>query len=238
MATATGTDLVSASLRKIGVLAAGEPLDAAEAQDALDELNRMLETWSLMRGVIYRVLSIVASLVVGQASYTIGAGGDINVTRPVNITNGYTRRGTLDFAFQLINNQQYDGIGIKTLQAPWPTFAYYDPGYPLGTISFWPRPTEANELHLSADYQFSPLTAITDTLSLPPGYKDALVHALGKRLAPEYGKSLSQEFLDDWRACMRALRQSNTVAVEADLDPRLTTARGQDPNWIQHGGYR
>jgi hypothetical protein len=42
----TGRDLVAASHRKIGALAAGESLEAQQATDGLAELNRMLSSWS------------------------------------------------------------------------------------------------------------------------------------------------------------------------------------------------
>jgi len=240
MATSTARDLLAASLRKIGVLAAGEPMEPDQASDALDELSRMLETWGLQRRLVFRVLEIVKPLTAGQASYTIGPGGQINTTRPLQIRQdaGFTRRGTLDFPLEGITAFQYDAIGLKALPAPWARWVYYDPAFPLGTITLWPVPSEANELHLRADAQFTSPATLNDTLSFPPGYVDALVHGLGKRLASEYGKTLSAEFQEEARRCEAALKTSNAQPVIADFDPRLAGTKGRDAGYILHGGYR
>lgn len=43
----TARDLVEAALRELGELAAGEPMNADDAQEVLTALNRMVKAWSL-----------------------------------------------------------------------------------------------------------------------------------------------------------------------------------------------
>lgn len=43
----TATDIIKASLRKIGVLASGEAAQASEASEALEALNAMMHGWKL-----------------------------------------------------------------------------------------------------------------------------------------------------------------------------------------------
>lgn len=238
MPTSTVFDLVTATLRKIGVHPAGEVMGADEAQDALDELNRMLETWGAQRRLVYRRVAATKQVTPGVPTLTVGPGGDIDITRPLAIREAYFRIGTIDYPIEIFYADQYANIGLKSLQTFWPTVLYYDPSFPFGTITFYPIPSTAGEFHVQVDMQFAPFAAITDTLSFPPSYADGLVYALGKRLAPEYGKALSQEFLDDWRRIENAIAKQNHRPVIAITDPRLPGAGVTDPNWVQHGGFR
>ena len=238
MPTTTVADLITSSLRKIGVHPAGEAVEADEAQDALDELNRMLETWGAQRRLVYRRVSASKQVVPGVGSITIGVGGDINIARPLAIREAYFRIGTIEYPIEIFYADQYANIGLKSLQTFWPTVLYYDPAFPLGVITFYPVPSAAGTFFVQVDMQFSALNAITDQLSFPPSYADGLVYALGKRLAPEYGKTLSQEFIDDWRRIENAIARQNHRPVIAITDPRLPGAGVTDPNWVQHGGFR
>jgi len=238
VATSTVLDLITASLRKIGVHPSGEAPEADEAQDAIDELNRMLETWTAQRRLVFRRLAATKTVTPGVPSLTIGPGGDIPIARPLAIREAYFKIGTIDYPIDIFYADQYANIGLKSLQTFWPTVLYYDPAFPLGVITFYPIPAAAGELHVQVDMPFSAFSAVTDLLSFPPSYADGLVYALGKRLAPEYGRTLSAEFMDDWRRTENALAKVNHRPVIAITDPRLPGAGVTDPNWIQHGGFR
>jgi hypothetical protein len=70
-------DLISGALRSIGALAAGEPVDASTANDALGMLNDLLDMWSNEKLMVYYTTEIVFPLVGGQYQYTIGPTGQI-----------------------------------------------------------------------------------------------------------------------------------------------------------------
>lgn len=238
MTTVAALTLVTDALRKLGVIASGEALAADQGADGLAELNRMLEVWALQHRMVYRVVDVLVTLTPTVASYTIGPGGDVNTTRPVRLNEtGFTRRGTLDFPLTVINRTQYDSFLLKSLPTPWPSFVYYDAAVPLGTLTFFPTPTEGNVVHLAADVQFTAFTALATSLSFPPGYQDGLTLELALRLAPDYGVQIPPAMALQLRMTMRAIKQANAVPVVADIDPRLAGTPGKDAAWIYHGGY-
>ena len=69
-------DIISASLREIGVLAAGEAATYDDANDAMTALNRMLDASGVDRLEIYTTTRTVFDLVPNQASYLLGAAPD------------------------------------------------------------------------------------------------------------------------------------------------------------------
>lgn len=239
MPTATALDVITASLRRIGVHPAGEVIEGDEGEDALDELNRMLDSWGAQRRMVYRRVTGVMIVTSNQATITIGPGGDINMpVRPLAIREAFYRIGTIDYPIEQFTADQYFNVGLKSLRTFWPTVLYYDPAWPLGIVNFYPIINSAGEFHFGADQAFTPFVAVTDQFSYPPGYADAMIYGLGQRLAPEYGKTLSQEYMDAWRRAENTLAKVNHRPVVAITDPRLPGAGVTDPQWIQHGGFR
>jgi len=188
----TGRDLVSATLRLIGAIAPGESPSNAEASDGISTINRMLDSWSNDGLLLYTVTQESSfPLVPGAATYSLGTLGDIT-TRPMRVVGVLIRdSANRETALAPLSPEEYIAISDKTLQGT-PTH-YYDPGgYPRRNLVLHPAPTTTDQLQI---YTERPLTALTlnDSVSLPPGYEEALIYNAAIRLAPEYGRSVSQE---------------------------------------------
>src|ERR1043165_7390199 len=68
----TANDLILSALKKINSYAPGESLSQDDAQDALDTLNDMLDSWSTDNSSIYCTVENILQFVPGQYQYTIG----------------------------------------------------------------------------------------------------------------------------------------------------------------------
>jgi len=193
----TGRDLVAASLRLIGVLASGETAEAQEATDGLSTLNRMLDSWSNESLLIYTKPREVFSLVAGTSSYTIGSGGTFNTSRPQKIENAELRltdtSPVIEKPIAIVTKDEFATIVSKTTTSTIPMWLYAEGTYPLETINLWPVPSTAYQIALYSWKPLSQVSSLDTSLSLPPGYEEALVYNLAMRLCPEYGKTLSAE---------------------------------------------
>ena len=69
---ATALNLIQGALRRIVAYQSGETLSASDANDCLDTLNDMLDSWSLDKTLIYGSVENVVNFVGGQKQYTIG----------------------------------------------------------------------------------------------------------------------------------------------------------------------
>jgi len=189
---ATASDLISRALKKIGVMSLGASLDSLDSTDALAELNSLLSMWSAAPINLHYRKEESFSLVVGDGQYSIGSAGDFNTARPAEIEQAFIRdSANHDFPLKIRPISEYWDLGEKTASTR-PTRLYYDPTYPTGTIYFNTLPAEAETLHLVSQ---KPLTSLilTDTVSLPGEYENAVVNRLAINLAPYYGKSISAE---------------------------------------------
>lgn len=233
----TGRDLISAALRKIGVLAQGESLEAAEATDGLAAINQMLSSWSTEGLLIFSVTEeSPLTLTVGDSTVTLGLTGDI-ANRPMKIEKAIIRDGSTDFpVMRMLNTDEYAAIPDKTLQSTYPYSLYDDGGYPLRTLKLFPVPSAAKQLILFTQRELTQIATLDTILSFPPGYEDALVYNGAIRLAPEYGRQTPPEViniaLETKANIKRANHRSSYLRSDDAVTPR---SRGFD---FRTGGFR
>jgi len=190
MATPTALDLIEKALHLVGAKDPLEPATAQEAADGLDSLNALLDSWNTDRLFVYRIATTNYTWPSGAVSKTVGSGGDINITRPVRCEDSYVVDNGITYPVKSIPKESYDGIPLKGLSVNYPQWLYYDPAFPLGSLYLYPIPASNLALTLSYWSQFSSVAAITDTLSLPPGYWRALTYNLAVEIASEYGMNV------------------------------------------------
>lgn len=68
----TASDLIKSALRRITSYQSGEPLQQPDAQDCLDTLNDMLDSWSIDKQLVFGSVENILTLNAGQAQYKIG----------------------------------------------------------------------------------------------------------------------------------------------------------------------
>ena len=190
MAIYTAGDQINRALRLLGVLAEGETASAALSQDALMALNQMIDSWNTERLSVFCTQDQVFTWPAGEYIRTLGPTGDFVGLRPVLLDEAtyYRDPGTnVSFGIKFINQQQYDGIVVKTVTSTYPQVIFVNMGFPDVTLSIYPRPTRDLEWHFVSVQELDrPATLVTDLL-FPPGYLRAFTYNLAMELAPEFG---------------------------------------------------
>jgi hypothetical protein len=316
-------DIISRALKDIGALEAGETPAPADAQDAFDMLNDMLDQWSNESMMVFYKTEIIFTLTAGQTQYTIGPGGQIGGTitgsisgttltvtdvsdgaialgmtltgsgvaagtkivrfgsgaggnvnsdgtytvnisqtvpsttisayyeRPLNINSAFVRvntnsngqpilNGGLDYPITILSLENYELIGLKTLNGPWPRALYYQPSETLGTITVWPNPSQG-EMHIFSDTIFQRFTSINDEIVIPQGYYMALRWCLAERLMPMYGKASPTQIqmINSFAGHAKAtIKRTNMRPVQtARFEDSLIVGKRADAGWILTGGF-
>jgi len=179
----TANVLVTRAYDLIGYKDPSEALSGADASAGLDALNSMVDAWAVNALYVYATTYVTQS-VSGQ-SVTIGPGATINITRPVRVpAGGFFRSGDIDYSFEMIGRVQYEAFVLKSIDSPWPRFAYYEPSSPAGTLYFYPAVAATGELHLPVEQRITEFANLTTDYTLPPGYRAALEYSLAEELAP------------------------------------------------------
>src|SRR4030095_8002999 len=86
MITRTGLQLITDSLKLIGVVAGHEVPTASEQQDCFARLNELIDSWGRQAQTVIVSRRDPVTLHSGQQTYAFGAGGDLGaLPRPMAI---------------------------------------------------------------------------------------------------------------------------------------------------------
>jgi hypothetical protein len=192
----TAGDLINGSLRLLGVLAEGETPSSETSQDALLAMNQMIQSWNTERLAVFSTQDQVVSWPPSTISRTFGPTGDIVANRPVAIDDStYFRDPSngISYGLKLINQQQYNGIAVKTVTSTYPQVMWVNMTYPDVEMYVYPVPTKVLEFHVvSVEELTQPANLATD-LAFPPGYLRCFRYNLACELAPEFGTEPSRQ---------------------------------------------
>ncbi|MDH4183352.1 MAG: hypothetical protein OEV92_03955 [Nitrospinota bacterium] len=214
----TAQDIITASMRKIGVARRGMTPDAADIADGLAALNRMISAWAL-ENLMAKARTLAGyPLVSGQYEYTIGTGGNFNATRPEEIVGAWVRDANgLDYPVEIIPREAYEGTSLKSSPGR-PYRLYYDPQYPLGIVKVWPAPQTIETIYLDQVVKLSEYATAATAVDLPPGYEDCLIYGLAVRLAPEYGITTPPEVAFEAQKLKERIKERNHQTPPAMMD--------------------
>lgn len=205
----TAQDLIEGALRKIAVLGYGSSLSNEEAQDGLSALNAMLASWSVDNATIYTESKLNNSWAAGTGSKTIGSGGDIDTTRPTDITAATYTIGTTVYKLDIRDEKERAMLADLTTQGT-PSELYYDADYPLANIYLQSIPNTAGTLNLYYRIPLTSFALLTTTFAFPPEYEEALIYNLAIRLAPEYEKEPAPSVIQIANKSLDMVKRQNT----------------------------
>jgi hypothetical protein len=188
--TASVAEIITGSLRLLGVLAEGESPSTETANDALFAFQQMTDSWNTERLAVFATQDQVFSWPSGQRSRTLGPTGDFVGNRPVLIDDAtYFRdpQTNVSYGIKIINQQQYDGIAVKTVTSTYPQVMWVNMTYPNIEMYVYPVPLRLLEWHIISVEELTKPANLGTTLAFPPGYLRAFRYNLACELAPEFG---------------------------------------------------
>lgn len=192
----TAGDIINGALRLLGVLAEGEVPSAETSQDALRAMNQMIDSWNTERLSVFSTQDQVFTWPAGQLSRTMGPSGDFVGNRPVLLDDAtyFKDPGTgVSYGIKFINQQQYDGIAVKTVTSTYPQVIFVNMSFPDIDMYVYPRPTRDLEWHFISVEELTQPATLATVLHFPPGYLRAFRYNLACEMAPEFGVEPSSQ---------------------------------------------
>ncbi len=188
MATTAG-DQINRALRLLGVLAEGETPSAATSQDALLAFNQMVDSWNTERLAVYATQDQVFSWPAGEILRTLGPTGDFVGNRPVLLDDAtyYRAPSGVSYGIKFINQDQYNGIAVKTATSTFPQVIFVNETFPDVEMYIYPKPTQDLEWHFISVEELTQPATLATQLYFPPGYMRAFTYNLAMEIAPEFG---------------------------------------------------
>lgn len=176
--------IITAALRKLGVVAQGESPSTVQKNEASEALNLMVKAFIAEGMPLWKIAEYTLTLVADQSSYTVS-------TRLLKVTQAFRTQNTdLDIPLRIITRDEYNRMGNKT-STGYPIAVYHDPRLSSSIVKIYPTPdtgaASTNTVKLTYQAAFEDFDASTDEPDFPQEWYEALVYCLADRLAPEYG---------------------------------------------------
>lgn len=230
-------DLIRRSMMLINAIAAGETPSDADLNDALLTFNEMIDSQKLQPLVGYGEPNEEFTLFPGKSVYKWGLTapfGDHNflTERPIWVNNATCIRNGISTPVEIISQDEYDWIALKSTPSPVVEKLLYVPDYFNGIVTLYPVPTEAVTLSINASRQISGPATLQTVIELPPGYLRMYRYCLAVELWPEYTnpstdiaaiKAIAKEALGKLKVA-----NSDTPTARFDDVPGVD---GQDWDW-------
>lgn len=211
MTTYTVGEQINRALRLLGVLAEGETPSASVSQDSLMALNQMIDSWNTERLSTFVTQDQVYTWPAGFISRTLGPSGDFVGNRPILMDDAtyYKAPNGVSYGIKFINQQQYDGIAVKTVTSTYPQVCWVNMGFPDITLTVYPKPTQDLEWHMISVEELDRPADLSTVMYYPPGYLRAFTYNLAMEIAPEFGVEPSPQVTRIAMTSKRDLKRIN-----------------------------
>jgi hypothetical protein len=187
---ATAGELINGALRLIGMLAEGESPSPETSQDALTAFNEMVESWNTERLAVFSTQDQVFTWPSSTQSRTLGPTGDFVGQRPIDLDDSTYFRDPLtnvSYGIKFVNQQQYNGIAVKTVTSTYPQVMWTNMTYPDIEMYVYPVPLRDLEFHFVSVEPLTQPASLTTDMLFPPGYKRCFRFNLACEIAAEAG---------------------------------------------------
>jgi hypothetical protein len=208
----TARDLIGDAHRLLGLVSSGNALPESVYQDNLVALNQMIDSWNTERLSVFSTQDQVFSWPASTIKRTLGPTGNFVGNRPVLVDDATYFRDPLtnvSFGVRIINQQQYDGIAVKTVTSTYPQIIWVNMTYPDIEMYVYPVPTRVVEWHFISVEELIKPASLTTTISFPPGYLRAFRYNLAMELAPEFNMEPSPQVMRIAMTSKRNLKRIN-----------------------------
>jgi len=208
----TAGEQINGALRLLGVLAEGETPSAETSQDALSAMNQMIDSWNTERLSVYATQDQVLTWPTNERIRTLGPTGNLVGNRPVMVDDSTFFRDPLtnvSYGIKLINQQQYNGIAVKTVTSTYPQVMFVNMTYPDIELYVYPVPFRELEFHFISVEELTQPANLATTLAFPPGYLRAFRYNLACEMAPEFGVEPSPQVLRIAMSSKRNIKRIN-----------------------------
>ena len=177
-------ELITQTLRKMGVLGVAQALDADEAEAIRIELNTMLKGWQRSGPHLWKKTEGSVTLVNATASYDMAL--TLNPLRVISAR--YRDTASRDLPLRLFSREDYFALPLKTSSGI-PTQYYFDPQRGAPTLYLWPvKATVTTEtVRLTYQKRIDDIDDLANDIDIPQEHFDVVMYALAERLLDDYG---------------------------------------------------
>lgn len=179
--------IISDAYQDAGLLRQGQEPNSDQFVMALRRLSDMILLWQTKGLKLWLNVDTPVSLVAGQAAYTFTPGGDVDMTRPFRVLQGYWLSPlNIRTPLRVLSWQEYLQLSQVTGNNGALNSYFVNKGDLALTVYFWLTPDVTAAMgvaHVLLQCQAAQFTEVTDTMNFPIEWRMALRWGLADELA-------------------------------------------------------
>jgi hypothetical protein len=232
---ASGLDIIKGAMRAVNILSSGRNPTSAEAKDYLETLNQFLDACNAERLMIFTIPRLGPfNLTLGQQTYTVGPGGNINIPRPprielITILWLGNPQQPAEIGLDMLDSTGWASIPVKNLGAALPQKVWDDGGFPFRTLNYWPYPTTAIQTVFYPWQALNFFPNLSQQLTFPPGYLEFLRWNLAIRLD---NAQITPQVVQLAAESKARIKSFNSPILTLQVDSALLDPKSAAYNWI------
>lgn len=215
----TGQTIVTDAFQEIGVAGATLEVSAEDLVFGLSKLNRLFDGWTADGQAIYANKLATYTLTPSLNPHTLGPTGatwTVSI-RPDALIAAHLITSGVRMPIRLHDAAWWASVTVPAQTSANPCDGYYAPSWPNGQLYLAPVPSAAYSVELLTRVTLAQL-ALTDTFTLPPGYRDAITLTLAESLCGPLRVEIPQLLPRDAQKARARVFDANTPT------PALATA--------------
>jgi len=224
----TASDLCNEALTIAGIVGDGQTPSGMVIKATFNRLNRMLAQWQRKRWLIWHLVETTLTST-GANSYTVGTGGDFNMTRPDRIEYAFFRQivasqpNQIDYPLEEMKSyEDWARVALKTLKS-FPSYYFYDSAMPLGRFYAYPvAQASIYELHILTKEVLAQFATINAATTTPPEYESAIIFNLARITRAAFRKPADPEINALARENLNVIRMANAQVPRLTMPQDLT----------------
>lgn len=184
----TRDQILTASLRKLGVIAEGQTPSSTNLTDGQYALNGAIAQLRSIGMPLWAKTEYTFTPTTNV--YTIGDGMSLDTEFPVRLIQAYRTSTNTKIPMELVAREDFNILPASTSSPP--LKLNYQPFINYGRIALWPTPDSTNTDTVTIVYQrsFQYFTSASETADLPEEWQLPLIYTTAVLLAPEWGVPL------------------------------------------------
>ena len=226
----TVSTLVADAMFAARVLGQDQTASSGDTNLVLRCLNRMLDSRSNEKQLIFSRDSEAFSTVAGQQAYATSV---LTAGRPIAIDSMRLTLSGVDYVVEPVDLGKWNSISVKNVSSI-PEVFYYDAAFPNASIFFYPIPYAIFTATVYAQRVLAGPLAMATNLAMPAGYEAWIVAELAVEIWGSF-KSAPMPALMMERAnyTKAVLKRTNYVPMEMNtgLGGGRGSAAGYLPQW-------
>lgn len=209
----TPNRIIRTAMVNAGKLQPGDDPSSQDFADNFDRLNDMLNIWQVDGLRLWLQFDQPITPVANKQTYTLGLGGDVNISKPTRVSNGgyyLESGGTSQRPLIPLSWQEWTNLSNRSTTGP-VTQYFVDKQPSFLNISFWLIPdvqAATGTIHLIIQQQQPTPTLLTDNMVLPQEWFMAAHWGLADEISTGQPQSIMdrcqsraafyKEKLDNW----------------------------------------